>query len=213
MPELTRPRTSFDTLNHECGHAAVGWFLGLKLREVRVDRPGVDDYAGLVTIEAARPYEALLFILGGPCGENAPLRWRPRHDVPGDEGIAAGLIGQLGLDEDGWNDATAIVEDILRRTRKAGRALSWALYDQPVLSGDEAERIMREASSSRSRPTETCWRGCWPTLANALHNGHSASVVPRVDAVQSCGMRSRTGAARSQLAAATFRAPRTTVGT
>jgi hypothetical protein len=140
----------FHLVNHETGHAIAGLWLGLPVREVRVDRP--DDWAGLVTLdrEPGRAFEKLLFCLGGRVAEGRPMRWLPRADLVGDEANAALLVDYLGFDAQDFADATLLVTDILRQSQcvRAATAIADRLLEHPVLAGDEAKRIFDAARSA-----------------------------------------------------------------
>jgi hypothetical protein len=145
---VTKPKTTIDILNHETGHACAAIWCGLRVLELRVDRP--DDYLGLCTVavEPGPPFELLCFTLGGPIGERRPLMWPPRRNAKNvDEARAAMFVARLGMTENEWNDAHALVLDVLTQptVRRAGLALAAALEESPRLDGETVHRIYDDA--------------------------------------------------------------------
>ncbi len=133
------------TLTHECCHAQVAvWFPGIHIVEVRIDRPG-DHVGGHVNIlvDRGRSYEALCVMIAGEIGTGGTIGWPPRPDKYGDEKNAAMLVARLGLDEQGWDDAHALVREVLAQptVRAFGRELAYRLRLEGALPGDEVEAI------------------------------------------------------------------------
>jgi hypothetical protein len=145
--------------NHESAHAVAAAFLELEIKDAWID----GDEGAVNIIRGPDPWKCLVFILAGPCGSFEPLAWPPQDlESRGrtrldDEAVAAGLVAELRLDRDGWDDAQELAHSILTlpRVRRARRVISRELEQHGAMTGDDIRRAWEDAKQAEAAPRST----------------------------------------------------------
>ena len=151
----------FEKANHESAHALVAHLLGLKVWEVRIDRPlnrtrrGPDPLGFCrydKTFGEFRWKEMLVALAPKIVEGKAPERPPSLDDAErGDEMSAAVVAFELEIGELLYQAYLAYLEGLLRQptARKKGLALSTALLEHGALKGDEVQRIFEEVEAQQ----------------------------------------------------------------
>ena len=163
------PNWQFRTVNHEVAHAVLAVGLGFQVNGMSVI-PG----ESAVHVEPDRGDRLplmLMVVLAGQLGEDPsePMRWKPNErSEDQDERQAAAICRVCKIDEDGWNEATAIVKDYLAEpdVRRASRELSYEL---------RADRPAHRRADLSSDARAPMGRGRL-TAARRVSNGRRAAV-------------------------------------
>ena len=153
----------FEKANHEAAHALVAHVLGLKVWEVRIDRPlkrtrRGPDPLGFCRYEKTtgefRWKQMLVALAPWIVEGKAPERPPSLDDAGlGDEMSAAVVAFELEISELLYQVYLAYLEGLLKQptARKKGQALSRALLDHGALNGDGVRRIFEEVEAQQGK--------------------------------------------------------------
>lgn len=138
---------------HEASHAAMALVLGLKVSEIRCDRPDVGVSGWTVTPPDGRRFDhrdLLVALAGGlidgGAGATRLVRWPPSWPpLPddGDGGRVHRIYRALGLDAATYDGIVALAEDMVATVefQRLYRALVSALRRSEHLNAADIERI------------------------------------------------------------------------
>lgn len=156
-------RSSLDVASHETAHAQVADFLGVEIKEVRIDNPvnrftrGPDPRGRCITekINNGRHWKHLCISLAPMIVEGRAPQSPPSLSTAeyGDEMNIAQLCYELEIDAEKYDTFLHTTIAILEHpiVKKKGNALSRALLDHGALKGDEVRRIFGEVMEAQGK--------------------------------------------------------------
>lgn len=153
-------------VNHESAHAVIAAWLGLAIREARVDRPDLW-IGGIVGVEPDldRLRDHLMATLAGPIAAplSTPITWPPEPHGDGDERILATLVAALSdqngsFQEPHWDECVTATRRLLDLPEvcRARVALGGVLLERGAIPGNEVHEIVTKAVTE---PPPTRWVG------------------------------------------------------